>query len=114
MRVARAGANGRVLYRAALDARHSRGDADHQLGMEDAYAAARLVDEVLEHVLGDDVIRDHAVAHRTERGDRSGGATEHQARLLADRDDPRAVRAILVGQLDDRRFGEDDPLPPDV
>jgi hypothetical protein len=99
---------------ATLDAGHAGWDADHELGLEDPDLTADLVDEVPEHVFGDDVVGDHAVAHRSERGDRSRRAAQHEPRLLADRDDPRPVRTVLLREGDDRRLGEHDPLPTDV
>src|SRR5512132_4356291 len=78
--------------------------------MEDADATADLVDEVLEHVLGDDVVGDHAVPHRLLRRDVPRRPTEHEARFLADRDDARARRSIVVSEGDHRGLGEDDPF----
>src|SRR6266850_2499979 len=105
-----AGTHRRVLHGAALDARHARRDADHELGVEDTHSTADLVDEVLEHVLGDDVVGDDAVTHRLLRGDVPRGAPQHQTRFLANRDDARPRRSVVVREGDHRRLGEDDPL----
>ena len=114
MRLARARSEGGVLHRAALDTGHARWDADHELRLKDADLATHLVDEIPEHVFGDHIVRDHAIAHRTERGDRARGSPEHESRLLTHRDDPGPVRAILLRERDDGWLGEDDPLPTDV
>src|SRR6266550_1384600 len=114
VRLARARSQRGVLHRAAFDARHAGRNADHELGADELDASRHLVDEVLEHALGDDVVRDHSVAHWTERGDGAGGTAEHEPRLLADRDDPGPVRPILLRERDDGWLGEDDPLPTDV
>src|SRR5688572_13847393 len=107
---ARARAYGRVLDRAPFDARHAGGDADHQLGAEEVDRAADLLDEVLEHVLGDDVVGDDAVPHRLLGGDVPGGPAKHETRLLAYSDDARARRPVVVREGDHRRLGEDYPL----
>src|SRR2546423_2918473 len=114
VRLARAGPQRGVLHRAALDAGDAGRNADHQLGTNEFDAARDLVDEVLEHSLRDHVVSDHSIAHGSECGDGARRTAEHESRLLADRDDPRPVRAILLRQSDDRWLGEDDPFPTDV
>jgi hypothetical protein len=44
-----------------------------------------LLDEVLDHLLGDVDVRDHAVAKRTNRLDLVGRLAHHQLRVVAHR-----------------------------
>ena len=90
--VAGAGLEGRVADRALLHARHPGRDADHDVRLEDA-DPRDLVDHVAEHGLGDEVVRDHAVAHGTDGADVAGGPADHLARLLAHRDETVVVLA---------------------
>jgi len=58
-----------------------------------------LLDELLDHLLGDDEVGDHAVLHRPDGGDVARGLAEHLLGLVADGLD----RALGVGAA----FGAD-------
>ena len=61
-------------------------NTDHDLGTNQREAATTLVDEVAQHLLGHDVIGDHAVAHRTHDLDRLARfSAEHISRFDPDR-----------------------------
>ena len=68
----------------------------------------RLLDEVIEHLLGDLEVRDDAVLHRTDGDDVARRAPEHLLGLRADGLD--AVGDVVDGH--DRRFANDDSLAP--
>ena len=110
----RARVRGGVADRAALDLGRSRGDADHDLGPAHRRLAAAvdLADEMLDHVLGDVDVGDHAIAKRADRLDRAGGLAHHQLGVVAHRDD--ALDAVDRLDRDDRRFVEDDAATADV
>jgi hypothetical protein len=76
----RAGVGGGVADRPALHRRRARGDADDDLGKRGKrdWAAVRLVDEVLDHLLGDVEIGDDPVAQRPDRLDVVGCLAHHQ------------------------------------
>jgi hypothetical protein len=67
-----AGAHRRVLDRALLDLRDLRRHADDDARVDVHLAPVRLLDEVLEHALGDFEVGDHAVLHRPDRLDVAG------------------------------------------
>ena len=67
-----------------------------------------LLDEELQHLLGQGEVGDHAVLHRAHRGDVSGRAAEHVLGLGADRDDDLAAARRLVLDRDHRRLVEHD------
>ena len=97
-----------VAHGAPFDAGHSGRNADHHLGSHQREATAALVDEVAQHLLGDDVVGDHAVAHRADDFDRLARlATEHVARFEPDRFD----FAVFSGDRDDGRLVDDDAAP---
>ena len=103
--LARAGMQRRVAHGASLHAGHSGRNADHHLGLDQRKAPAGLVDEVAQHLLRDDVVGDHAVAHRADDLDRLPRlAAEHVARFEADRFD----FAIFGGDRDDGRLVDHD------
>jgi hypothetical protein len=113
--LARTGLLGRFLDRAALHVRRAAGHA-HQharTGLEEA-RLVHLLDEVLQHFLGVGEVGDHAVLHRSHRGDVAGRAAEHLLGFAADRGD-RAVAAVgaIVAHRDHRRFVQDDALAAD-
>ena len=72
-------------------------------------ALGRLGDEEPQHRLGDDVVGDHAVLHRSDGRDVAGRPPDHRARFLADGDDP-----VVVRYRHDGRFGDHDALALDV
>jgi hypothetical protein len=62
-------------------------------------------DELLEHLLGDGEIGDHAVLHRADRLDIAGDLAEHLLGFLADRlYRLLAVRPALLADRNDRRL----------
>ena len=105
--------HGGIFDRTPLHARDAGGNADHELGAEDANPPAGLIDEVLEHALGDDVVSDHAVPHRADRSDRARRAAQHEARLFADGDDVRTL-AVIFRERHHRGLGEDDAFSANV
>ena len=107
-----AGGLGRVLDRAPLDLGRAAGHAD-----DDARArrqqAARVhhLDELLDHLLGDDEVGDHAVLHRADRLDVAGHLAQHGLGFLADGlDGLLAARAAFVADRDHRGLVEHDAL----
>lgn len=107
LRVARASLLSSFLYGALLDHRAARRDADHDARTEDKAAADDLLDEVTQHALRDVVVRDDALAQRTDGDDVARRAADHAARLLADGEN--AVRVLV--HRDDRRLAQHDALP---
>src|SRR3712207_8605753 len=61
-------------------------------------------DEVPEHRLGDHVVGDDAVLHRTDRGDVARGAADHVARLGADGDDVVVRSEEHTSELQSRQY----------
>ena len=101
-----AGAHRRVLDRALLDLRDLRRHADDDARMDVHLAPVCLLDEVLEHALGDFEVGDHAVLHRPDGFDVAGRAAQHLLRL-----DAHGLDAI--GELvddHDRRLAHHDAL----
>ena len=101
---------------APLDLRGAVRNADH-----DARAGAEplvvvdLLDEVLEHLLGDGEVGDDAVLHRADGGDVAGRAPEH----LLGREPYRLDRFLAIGPAfladgDHGRLVEDDPFAADI
>jgi hypothetical protein len=81
------GIRGGIADRPALDRRRARGNADDDLGAlhpPRAEVRARLGDEVLDHVLGDLEVGDHAVAQRADGAQVLGRLAEHQLGVVAD------------------------------
>ena len=109
IRLPRARRERRLLDRALLDARHTRGHTDDDAWVREAMLV-HLLDEVTEHLLGDVEVRDDAVLERANRGDRARRATEHPLRL--DPDGVHLARALV--DRDDGRLGEHDPAPAHV
>ena len=77
------GAISRVLDRALLHLRNLRRHADHDPRMHQHLAVVRLLDEVVEHLLGDFEVGDHAVLHGLDGHDVAGRAPQHLLGLLA-------------------------------
>ncbi len=71
------GAIGRVLHGALLHLRNLGGHADHDARMHQHLAVVRLLDEVVQHLLGDFEVGDHAVLHRLDGHDVAGRAPQH-------------------------------------
>ena len=69
-------------------------------------AVVHLADEMLDHLLGDLEIGDHAVAHGADGGDVAGRAAKHLLGFLADRE--HLFLAADVGDGDHARLGEHD------
>ena len=70
-----------------------------------------LVDEVLQHLLGNSEIGDHAVLQGTNGRDVARGATQHQFRLATDGGDTlRSARSTILADRNHRGFVQDDPL----
>ncbi len=77
------GAIGRVLDRALLHLRNLRRHADHDPRMHQHLAVVRLLDEVVQHLLRDFEVGDHAVLHRLDGHDVAGRAPQHLLGFLA-------------------------------
>ena len=80
--------------------------ADHDARMHQHLAVVRLLNEVIQHLLGDFEVGDDAVLHRLDGDDVPGRSAEHLFRFLAD-------RFHLVGVLvdgDDGRLVHHDAL----
>lgn len=105
--LAGAGAQGGFADGPALNlgglARHA--DQHAWAGLQEA-VLVDLVDEVLQHLLADAEIRDHAVFHRTDGGDVARGTAEHALGLGAHGDD--ALLAAMAANGDHGRFVQDD------
>ncbi len=74
--------------------------------LQAAVSAQRLADEVLDHLLGDFDVGDHAVAKRPDRLNRFGCLAQHQLGFVSY--GPHASDAIDRFDCDDRRFVKDD------
>jgi len=99
------------LHGALLDLGHTGGDADDDARTrEQRDAVVHLVDEVLEHVLGDVEVADDAVLQRPDRDDVLRRAAEHPLGLGTDRED----RAGLQVLRDDGRLADHDAATADV
>ena len=81
-----------LLDGAALDRGGAGRHADDDQRAGEAAAVVHLADEVLDHLLGDFEVGDHAVAHRADGLDVAGRAAEHQLGLVADGEDLLAGR----------------------
>ena len=95
----------RVLHRPLLDLRDVRRDRDDDPRPHERRAAVRLLDEVVEHLLGDLEVGDDAVLHRADGDDVPGRPAEHLLGRPADRLDP--VGDAVDG--DDGGLADDDP-----
>src|SRR3546814_11417489 len=75
---------GRVANGWALDRCGARWHADHDFGPAwEAAVSMHLVNEVLDHLLGNIDVRDHAVAQGTNRLDRIRCLANHQLGIIA-------------------------------
>ena len=77
------GAIGGVLDRALFNLRNLRRHADDDARMHQHLAVVRLLDEVVEHLLGDFEVGDDAVLHGLDGHDVAGRAAQHLLGLLA-------------------------------
>ena len=94
---------GSVAHGALLDAGHADRDADHHLRPHDAEPAQHAPDEVAQHGLGDQVIGDHAVAHRPDHLDAAGMPADHRSRVVTD----GHHSVVALGDGDDGGLVED-------
>ncbi len=79
------GAIGRVLDRALFHLRDLGRHADHDARMHQHLAVVRLLDEVVQHLLGDFEVGDDAVLHGLDGHDVAGRAAQHLLGFLAHR-----------------------------
>ena len=110
--LAGAGAERRFADRAALDLGRAAGHADDDPRAR-AQHRARMdhLDELLEHLLGDGEIGDHAVLHRSDGFDVARHLAEHGLGLGTDGlDGLLAVGAAFVADGDHRGLIEHDPF----
>ena len=112
--LAGAGVFHRLADGAALHLGAAVGHTDHHAG-DGAHQAAflHLADEVLQHLLGNGVVGDHAIAHGADGGDVGGGAAEHLLGIDAHGLDLLVALGIKAYR-DHRWFVEHDPLVSDV
>ena len=85
------------------------GDADNDAGLEKR-DSQRLLDEVLDHILGQVVLADHPVPQGADGDDIAGGASEHLLGFAADLH--QLIGLPVYG--DDGRFFQDDAPSLDV
>jgi hypothetical protein len=111
---ARAGIGSGVADCAAFDRSRSGRNADHDFREAPGahLAAMHLVNEVLDHLLGDVDVGDHAITQRADGLDLVGRLAHHQLGVLADGFHP--LDAIYGLNCDDRRLIEDDAPAADV
>ncbi len=105
-----AGREGRFLNGAPFHRRRARrhADDDHRIG--ERATVMHFADEVLDHLLGDFEIGDHAVAHRPDRLDIAGGAPQHHLGVVAD--SPNLLLSAPIRHRRDHRWlVEDDTAP---
>jgi hypothetical protein len=110
--LAGARADGAFLDRAPLDLRGAVGHADDDArARPEPLVVVDLLDEVLEHLLGDREVRDHAVLHRADGRDVARRASEHLLGREPDRlDGLLAAGTAFLADGDHRRLVEDDAL----
>jgi hypothetical protein len=99
----------RFLNRATLDRGRAGRHADDDHGIGEGTPVMHLADEVLDHLLCNFEIRDHAVAHGTDRFDIAGCAAQHHLGVVADCADMLLAAARHGGH--DGGFVEDDAPP---
>ena len=100
----RLGAIGGVHDRALFDLRDFGRHADHDARMHQHLAVVRLLNEVVQHLLGDFEVGDDAVFHGLDGDDVTRRAAEHLFRFLADGFN---FTGVLVNG-DDGRLVDDD------
>ena len=104
MNLARLGAIRGVHDGALFHLGNLRRNANHDARMHHHFAVVRLLNEVVQHLLGDLEIGDYAVFHRLDGHDVAGCAAQHFFGFLADRLD---FASVLVDG-DDRGLVDDD------
>jgi len=98
----------RTAFHLGRAARHANDDA--RAGPEHATRQHHL-DELLEHLLGDGEVGNHAILHRADRLNIAGHLAQHGLGFLANRlDGLLALGAAFVADGNDRRFVEHDAL----
>ena len=115
MHFARLGAIRRIDDRALFHLRDFAGHADHDARMHQHLAAVRLLNEVIQHALGDFEVGDDAVLHGPDGDDIAGRAAKHLlgffadgfhfAGVLVDRDDGGLVDDDAFALGEDQRVG---------
>ena len=85
MHFARLRAIRRIHNRALFHLRNLARHADHNARMHQHLPVMRLVDEVIQHLLGDFEVSDDAVLHRLDGDNIAGRAAQHFLRLFTDR-----------------------------
>ncbi len=103
---ARLGAIGRIDDGALFHLRDLARNADDDARMHQHLAAVRLLNEVIQHALGDFEVGDHAVLHRPDRDDVARRAAQHLLGFLAHRFD---FAGVLIDR-DDGWLVDDDPF----
>ncbi len=103
---------GRILDGAALHLGGAAGHADDDArARREQRARVHHLDELLDHLLGDHEVGDHAILHGPDGLDVAGHLAEHGLGLAADRlDDFLAVGAAFVADGDDGGLVEHDAL----
>jgi hypothetical protein len=107
-----ASAQRRFTDRAPLDLGGSAGHADDDARAGTQHTAGQHhLDELLEHLLGDSEVGDHAVLHRANRLDVARHLAQHRLGFLANGlNGLLSLGAPFVANGDDRRFVEHDAL----
>ena len=115
MHFARLRAIRRIHNRALFHLRDLAGDADDDAGMHQHLPVVRLVDEVIQHLLGDFEVSDDAVFHRLDGDDIARRAAQHFLGFLTDgldfagcfvqRDDRRLVDNNAFSLRENQRVG---------
>jgi len=75
------------VHRAAFHTGDALGDADHHPWLEHLAASDDFANEVAQHGLGHNIVRDHTVSHGPGDLDALWRTADHIARLLPDGDD---------------------------
>ena len=104
------GVDGRVPDGPLLHLGDAGGNPDQHPRTRDAgVSVVHLLDEVMNHLLGDVEVADHPVAQRPDGDDVGGGAADHPLRLRADGEHALGTRV----HGDDARLADHDPPVPD-
>ena len=110
MHFAGLGAIGRIHDRAFFHLRNLRRDTNHDARMHQHLAVVRLLNEIVQHLLGDLEIGNHAVFHGLNGDDVAGRAAQHFLRFFAN--SFHFARVLVDG--DDGRLIHHDALAPGV